>query len=82
MSENYFLCTYHQSVCKLGLKRMVNLLSGYPDASICGYPTDSDIIKLVLLAIYVTESRKTVPNHIFLFHYIHYSCMNSITFSA
>ena len=36
----------------VGLKRMVNLLSGYPDASICGYPTDSDIIKLVLLAIY------------------------------
>ena len=34
----------------LGLKQMVNLLSGYPD--ICGYPTDSDIIKLVLLAIY------------------------------
>ena len=31
---------------------MVNLLSGYPDASICRYPTDSDIIKLVLLAIY------------------------------
>ena len=28
---------------------MINLLSGYPDA---GYPTDSDIIKLVLLAIY------------------------------
>ena len=31
---------------------MVNLLSGYPDANICGYPTDSDIIKLALLAIY------------------------------
>ena len=27
--------------------RVVNLLSGYPDASICRYPTDSDIIKLV-----------------------------------
>ena len=31
---------------------MVNLLSGYPDANICGYPVDSDIIKLVLLALY------------------------------
>ena len=31
---------------------MANLLSGYPDSNICGYPTDSDIIKLVLLAIY------------------------------
>ena len=31
---------------------MVNLLSGYPDADICGYPTDSDIITLALLAIY------------------------------
>ena len=31
----------------VGLKQMVNLLSGYPDASICGYPTDSDIITLV-----------------------------------
>jgi len=30
---------------------MVNLLSGYPDANIW-YPTDSDIIKLVLQAIY------------------------------
>ena len=40
----------------LGLKRMVNLLSGYPDASICGYPTDSDIIKLVLLAIFISTS--------------------------
>ena len=30
----------------------INLLSGYPDASICGYPTDSDIIMLVLLAIH------------------------------
>ena len=26
--------------------------TGYLDANICGYPTDSDIIKLVLLAIY------------------------------
>ena len=33
---------------------MANLLSGYPDANICGYPTDGDIIKLVLLAIYFT----------------------------
>ena len=31
---------------------MVNLLSGYPDADICGYPTDSDIIMLALLAVY------------------------------
>ena len=31
---------------------MVNLLSGYPDANICRYPTDSDIINLVLLAMY------------------------------
>ena len=31
---------------------MVNLLSGYPDAIIYGYPTDSDIITLALLAIY------------------------------
>ena len=32
---------------------MVNLLSGYSDANICGYATDSDIIKLVLLATYI-----------------------------
>ena len=31
---------------------MVNLLFGYPDANIYGYPTDSGIIKLALLAIY------------------------------
>ena len=31
---------------------MVNLLSGYPDANIYEYPTDSDIIRLVLLAIH------------------------------
>ena len=31
---------------------MVNLLSGYPDANIYGYPMDSDIIRLVLLARY------------------------------
>ena len=30
---------------------MVNLLSGYPGANICGYPTDSDIMMLVLLAM-------------------------------
>ena len=36
----------------VGLKRMINLLSRYPDANICGYPTDSDIITLVLLAMY------------------------------
>ena len=32
---------------------MVNLLSGYPDANICEYPMNGDIIKLVLLAIYI-----------------------------
>ena len=37
----------------LGLKRMINLLSGYPDTNIYEYPTDSDIIRLVLLAIYI-----------------------------
>ena len=31
---------------------------------------------------YVTESRKTVPNHTFLFHYIYYCNMNGITFST
>ena len=31
---------------------MVNLLSGYPDTNIYGYPTDSNIIRLALLAIY------------------------------
>ena len=31
---------------------MVNLLSGYLDANIYRYPTDSDIIRFVLLAIY------------------------------
>ena len=31
---------------------MVNLLSRYPDANIYGYPTDSEIIRLVLVAIY------------------------------
>ena len=31
---------------------------------------------------YVTESRKTVLNHTFLFHYIYYCNMNSITFST
>ena len=38
----------------LELKWIVNLLSRYPDANIYGYPTytDSDIIKLALLAIY------------------------------
>jgi len=34
---------------------MVNLLFGHPDANICGYPTDSDIIKLELLAIYFNK---------------------------
>ena len=31
---------------------MVNLLSGYPYTNIYRYPTDSGIIRLVLLAIY------------------------------
>ena len=31
---------------------------------------------------YVTESRKTVPNHTFLFHNIYYRNMNSITCST
>ena len=31
---------------------------------------------------YVTESRKTVPNHTFLFHYIYYCNMNGITFAT
>ena len=43
----------HTLVLILGLKRMANLLSGYPDTNIYGYPTDSDIIKLVLLATYI-----------------------------
>ena len=31
---------------------------------------------------YVTESRKMVPNHTFLFHYIYYCNTNSIAFST
>ena len=31
---------------------------------------------------YVTESWKNVPNHTFLFQYIYYCNMNSITFST
>ena len=31
---------------------MVNLLSGYLDADIHGYPTNGDIMKFVLLAIF------------------------------
>ena len=43
----------HACMPVLGLKWIVNLLSGYPDANInYGYPTDSDIIKLALLAIH------------------------------
>ena len=38
--EIFFL----ENVYKLGLKRMVNLLSGYPEHNLSGYPTDSDII--------------------------------------
>ena len=30
----------------------------------------------------MTESRKMVPNHTFLFHYIYYCNMNSIAFST
>ena len=47
----YWMCA-HVIMIEVGLKRMVNLLSGYPDANIYRYPTDSDIIKRVLLAIY------------------------------
>ena len=36
----------------LGLKRIVILLSGYPDSKLHGYPTDSDIIKLYFNIIY------------------------------
>ena len=32
--------------------------------------------------VYVTESWKKVPNHTFLFHYIYYCNMNSISFST
>ena len=32
--------------------------------------------------LFVTESRKMVPNHTFLFHYIYYYYMNTITFST
>ena len=39
-------CSYvYVYVCVLGLKRIVNLLSGYPDINTS--PTYSDIIKLV-----------------------------------
>ena len=41
---------------KLGLKWMVNLLSGYPDANICRYPTDSDIIKLAIYFKFISTS--------------------------
>ena len=43
------LCKLHTYM--LGLKQTVNLLSRYPGANICRYPTDSDIVKFVLLAI-------------------------------
>ena len=46
----------------VGLKRMVNLLSAYPDANICGYPTDSDIIMIVLLTIYILNLYPQVHN--------------------
>ena len=46
-----------------GLKWMVNLLFGCPDANICGYPTDSDIIKLVLLAIYFKFTAKSLTKY-------------------
>ena len=36
----------------------------------------------VCKTIYVTESRKMVPNHTFLFHYIYYCYMDTITFST
>ena len=34
------------------------------------------------MPLFVTESRKTVPNHTFFVHYIYYCNMNSITFST
>jgi len=42
-----------EHICILGLKRIVHLLSGYPDAIICEYPTDSDNIKLVYWWLYI-----------------------------
>ena len=36
----------------------------------------------IIIIIYVTEYQKMVPNHTFLFHYIYYCNMNSITFST
>ena len=47
------------------------------------FMTHTYIAKIIMyIILYVTESRKTVPNHTFLFHYIYYSDMNSITFFA
>ena len=37
---------------------------------------------MLFLSQYVTKSRKMVPNHTFLFHYIYYCNMNSIAFST
>ena len=34
----------------LELKRIVNLLSGYPDLIVHGYPTDSDIISFLFIS--------------------------------
>ena len=38
---------------KLGLKRIINLLSGYPDPNVHGYPTDSNIISFLFLMLYI-----------------------------
>ena len=53
-------------------------------------PLKAAILKYILTAstfnqlntAYVTESRKMVPNHTFLFHYIYYCYMDTITFST
>ena len=53
----------HATHYYVGLKRMVNLLSEYPYANICAYPTDSDIIKLALLAIYFIFISTSLPKY-------------------
>ena len=51
----------------LGLKQMVNLLYGYPDANIYGCFTDSDIIKLLLLATYNLTTLTSVAKYKHMF---------------
>ena len=36
-ANGYNTHTVHYKLFGLGLKRVVNLISGYPDANICGY---------------------------------------------